>query len=130
MKFFICKYIIVYYIIFCFVFLIAAITIICYNEEMIVVVKNAKVRWLSFMIKFQFNIKNRRLFRLDPTKIILLSFIVVIFGTLLLTFIASNDYVEKQIFTALFTATSATCVTGLVVVDTTAQWSLLGKLSF
>lgn len=83
------------------------------------------------MIKFQFNIKNRRLFRLDPTKIILLSFIVVIFfGTLLLTLpIASNDYVEKADFlTALFTATSATCVTGLVVVDTATQWSLFGQI--
>lgn len=83
------------------------------------------------MIKFQFNIKNRKLFRLDPTKIILLSFIVVIFwGTLLLTLpIASNDNAEKADFlTALFTATSATCVTGLVVVDTAAQWSLFGQI--
>lgn len=83
------------------------------------------------MIKFQFNIKNRRLFRLDPTKIILLSFIMVIFlGTLLLTLpIASNDHIEKADFlTALFTATSATCVTGLVVVDTATQWSLFGQI--
>lgn len=83
------------------------------------------------MIKFQFNIKNRRLFRLDPTKIILLSFIVVIFlGTLLLTLpISSNEHVGKASFlTALFTATSATCVTGLVVVDTAAQWSLFGQI--
>ncbi|WP_344830165.1 hypothetical protein [Nonomuraea dietziae] len=30
--------------------------------------------------------------------------------------------------TALFTATSAVCVTGLVVVDTAAHWSVFGEV--
>lgn len=86
---------------------------------------------IIFYIKFQFNVKNKRLFQLDPTKIILLSFIVVIFfGTLLLTLpVASNINADKISFlTALFTATSATCVTGLVLVDTATQWSLFGQV--
>ncbi|MDQ2085712.1 TrkH family potassium uptake protein [Herbivorax sp. ANBcel31] len=83
------------------------------------------------MIKFQFSVKNRKLFQLEPAKVIVLSFIIVILsGTLLLTLpIASNAHVEKADFlTALFTATSATCVTGLVVVDTGTQWSLFGQI--
>jgi hypothetical protein len=34
----------------------------------------------------------------------------------------------RRAFTSLFTATSATCVTGLVVRDTYTQWSLFGQI--
>lgn len=83
------------------------------------------------MIKFRFNLKNKRFFQLDPTKVIVLSFIVVIFfGATLLTLpIASNPHAGKVNFlTTLFTATSATCVTGLVLVDTATQWSFFGQI--
>ncbi|TYQ16066.1 UNVERIFIED_CONTAM: trk system potassium uptake protein TrkH [Acetivibrio alkalicellulosi] len=83
------------------------------------------------MIKFQFSVKNRRLFQLEPAKVIVLSFfVVIIIGAFLLTLpISSNSNVPRADFlTALFTATSATCVTGLVVVDTATQWSLFGQI--
>jgi trk system potassium uptake protein TrkH len=61
---------------------------------------------------------------------IVLSFaLVILAGTLLLMLpAASRDGQSAGALTALFTATSATCVTGLVVVDTWLSWSLLGQV--
>jgi trk system potassium uptake protein TrkH len=61
---------------------------------------------------------------------IVLSFaLVILAGTLLLMLpAASRDGHSAGALTALFTATSATCVTGLVVVDTWLSWSLLGQV--
>ena len=69
-------------------------------------------------------------FKLSNTKIIVLSFIVVIlFGTLLLSLpISSTSGEWTPPIDAAFTATSATCVTGLVVYDTYTHWSLFGKI--
>ncbi len=82
------------------------------------------------MVKFQYRFKNNKTISLEPTKIIVFSFAAVIFwGAMLLTLpIASNPGQPPASFlTALFTATSATCVTGLVVVDTATQWSIFGQ---
>lgn len=82
------------------------------------------------MVKLQYKFKNNKIISLEPTKIIVFSFMAVIFwGALLLSLpIASNPGQTRVSFlTALFTATSATCVTGLVVVDTATQWSLFGQ---
>ena len=47
---------------------------------------------------------------------------------LLLTLpIASRDGQSAGFFTGLFTATSSTCVTGLILVDTWTQWTLFGQ---
>lgn len=55
--------------------------------------------------------------------------IVIIVGTLLLSLpIANRSNVSPGFINALFTATSATCVTGLVVYDTYTQWTLFGQL--
>ncbi|MHB8992525.1 MAG: TrkH family potassium uptake protein, partial [Chloroflexota bacterium] len=49
-------------------------------------------------------------------------------GTVLLSLPISNrEGVVTPLVTALFTATSAVCVTGLVVVDTKAYWSPFGQ---
>lgn len=66
---------------------------------------------------------------LSPVQVITLSFAaVVLFGTLLLSMpFASRDGVSVPMIDALFTATSASCVTGLVVYDTLAQWSAFGQ---
>jgi len=82
------------------------------------------------MVKLQFKFKSNKIIALEPTKIIVFSFLAVIFwGALLLSLpIASNPGQPHASFlTALFTATSATCVTGLVVVDTATQWSTFGQ---
>lgn len=56
-------------------------------------------------------------------------FLIILCGTfLLMTPAAGRDAGETDFLSALFTATSATCVTGLVVVDTYQHWSLFGQL--
>ena len=55
--------------------------------------------------------------------------ILIIVGSLLLSLpIASNDGERVSFIDAVFTATSASCVTGLVVFDTYTQWSLFGLI--
>lgn len=54
---------------------------------------------------------------------------IIIVGTLLLLLPVSSRSGEScGIRVALFTATSATCVTGLSLVDTFTQWSLFGQI--
>lgn len=54
---------------------------------------------------------------------------IILIGTLLLALpAASNDGKSAGLINALFTATSATCVTGLVVVNTAAHWTVFGKV--
>ena len=71
----------------------------------------------------------KRKIRLSPTQIIALVFIgLILLGTLLLSLpIASRDGVSVGFLPALFTATSATCVTGLTMFDTWTQWNGLGQ---
>lgn len=66
----------------------------------------------------------------SPARVLVLGFAAVIaLGTLLLLIPAATaPGRETDLLTALFTATSATCVTGLVVVDTATHWSWLGHL--
>lgn len=74
--------------------------------------------------------KKNLLKTISPARIIVSSFAVIIFtGTCLLSLpFASNDGRSIGIVDALFTATSATCVTGLVVADTLTQWTLFGQI--
>ena len=66
---------------------------------------------------------------LNPARIVAASFAVLILsGTLLLMLpAASRDGRSAPLLTCLFTATSASCVTGLILVDTWVQWSLFGQ---
>jgi trk system potassium uptake protein TrkH len=66
---------------------------------------------------------------LSSFRIILLGFLGVIgIGTLLLMLpFATRGHESASFMDALFTATSATCVTGLVVHDTAAYWSGFGQ---
>ena len=68
--------------------------------------------------------------KLKPAQIIAIAFLVIIIvGALLLTLpAASRSGKSCGFFPALFTATSATCVTGLVMYDTWQQWSGFGQL--
>lgn len=77
---------------------------------------------------FAYWMKNRPK-SLSATKIIAIAFAAIIFlGACLLNFPAASRSGESSGFlTALFTATSATCVTGLVVQDTWLQWSGFGQ---
>ena len=77
---------------------------------------------------FAYWMKNRPK-SLSATKIIAIAFAAIIFlGACLLNLpVASRSGESSGFLTALFTATSATCVTGLVVQDTWLQWSGFGQ---
>ena len=65
-----------------------------------------------------------------PTQIIAITFaVIILLGAVLLTLpAASRSGVSCGFRPALFTATSATCVTGLVMYDTWTQWSAFGQV--
>ena len=67
---------------------------------------------------------------LNATRIVALSFGgVIAVGTLLLMLpVSSAGGASCGFLTALFTATSATCVTGLALVDTLTGWTFFGQL--
>ena len=67
--------------------------------------------------------------RLNATRLVAGSFaVIILIGTLLLALPVSARSGESQgLFAAFFTATSATCVTGLVVTDTFLSWSPFGQ---
>ena len=71
--------------------------------------------------------KNRPM---NPTRTIAVTFAaIILLGAVLLTLpISSRDGVSCGFRPALFTATSATCVTGLVMYDTWSQWSTFGQV--
>ncbi len=71
----------------------------------------------------------KRLFCFSSTQIILLSFLLVILlGSALLSLPISSANGESVPYVdALFTATTATCVTGLVTMPTFATWSFFGQ---
>ena len=55
--------------------------------------------------------------------------LLILIGTVLLSLpIATKSGQGMGLIDALFTATSATCVTGLVVADTYTNWTLFGQL--
>lgn len=70
-----------------------------------------------------------KLFNIHPTRLIVASFMgVILVGALLLTLpIATASGQSVGFLKALFTSTSAVCVTGLIVEDTATFWSGFGK---
>ena len=68
-----------------------------------------------------------RYFKLNPALLFVSSFfILVALGTLLLL-LPFSTYTNISFIDALFTSTSASCVTGLVVVDTSATFTIWGQ---
>ena len=68
--------------------------------------------------------------RVSPARVIIVGFLLLILlGTALLMLpFSTRQWGGASFFDALFTATSATCVTGLVVRDTASCWSGFGQL--
>ena len=71
----------------------------------------------------------RKMDRITPAQIIILGFLFLIaVGTVLLMLpVSTSGPGGASFLDALFTATSATCVTGLVVQDTALYWSPFGQ---
>lgn len=73
---------------------------------------------------------NKRIKSLSPVQVIVFSFVlIIVIGTflLLLPFSTKNPK-ENNFFTALFTAVSCTCVTGLSLHDTWSYFSFFGQV--
>ncbi|MFA4844323.1 MAG: TrkH family potassium uptake protein [Candidatus Margulisiibacteriota bacterium] len=70
------------------------------------------------------------MFKIRPSLIIVISFLLVILtGAILLSLpLASSQGTTTNFLDAYFTANSATCVTGLVTLDTGTHFSLFGKI--
>ena len=68
--------------------------------------------------------------KLSHIRVITLGYLImIVIGTALLMLpAATRDGSSAGPVTALFTATSASCVTGLVLKDTATYWSLFGQL--
>jgi trk system potassium uptake protein TrkH len=67
----------------------------------------------------------------SPTRTLIASFLVLIFsgaGLLMLPAASAPDKESLSFVDALFTATSGTCVTGLIVKDTGGDFSLMGQV--
>ncbi len=77
----------------------------------------------KFLAKF--NLK-----KISGGQMIVFGFLLIVFtGALILTLpICSQNRVWTPFIDALFTSTSAVCVTGLIVVPTGTYWSLLGQI--
>lgn len=82
--------------------------------------------WLGYAKRVQ----SDKMINLNPAQVLALGFSgVILLGALLLDLpIASKSFESVGFVNALFTATSAVCVTGLVVVDTATHWTLFGQL--
>ncbi len=66
---------------------------------------------------------------MTPSRVLVLGFaMLILLGALILTLpLATQDGKGLHILNAIFTATSAVCVTGLVVVDTATTFTLFGQ---
>lgn len=73
---------------------------------------------------------NKILKKLSPAQTIIISFLlVIILGAILLYLPCSHiEGIKVSFLDALFTATSAVCVTGLTTLITASTWTLFGKL--
>lgn len=72
--------------------------------------------------------KRTRKFKFPASAVVALSFLIMIlFGTAMLTMPFATRSGKIDFMNAFFTATSATCVTGLIVQDTLAHWSGFGQ---
>ena len=68
--------------------------------------------------------------RFSPSQTLVIGFfLIIVVGSLLLCLpISSKSGSFTPFFDCLFTATSATCVTGLVIYDTFAHWNIFGQI--
>ena len=92
-------------------------------ERKVTELKSLRERWYRFCC-------GRRSGHLSATRIIALTFLgIILLGALLPTLpVASRSGESCGFFPALFTATSATCVTGLTLFDTWTQWNGFGQV--
>lgn len=112
--------------------LVLGFLLLFYNAKFVVFFLLIRQTWyiIQFLLFRAFDGRLYKLLTENPPITVMLSFILVIFvGTILLMMPASSA--QGQVTApvdALFIATSATCVTGLVVVDVSSHFSLFGQI--
>jgi trk system potassium uptake protein len=65
---------------------------------------------------------------INPIRLLIFSFLLVIFSGTLLLMLPNATYKGISFIDALFTSTSAVCVTGLIVVDTATYYTQFGQI--
>jgi len=87
------------------------------------------IRLFRFCSRIKLSEKLVSLLGLKPAQLLIVSFLMTILvGTFLLTLpISTKSGISLGFVDALFTATSATCVTGLIVKDTGSFFSIFGQ---
>lgn len=82
---------------------------------------------LTFIREFSEQNINYKRTILNPAQLFILSFLVIILLGSLLLMLPNATYNGISFLDALFTSTSAVCVTGLIVVDTSSYFTHLGQ---
>ncbi len=119
-------------VIFDLILLVAGLALLSFNARFVIFF--LLIRQTYFILDFiLFRFSKGRIYKLlagNPPVSVMLSFMLVIFiGTILLMLpVASTQNRVTPFVDALFTSTSATCVTGLIVVDTGKYFSQFGQL--
>lgn len=87
----------------------------------------ASLLFVLFLFEFsRFDVKNLTLL-LNPAQLFIFSFAFIILAGAALLELPNATTVPISFVDALFTSTSAICVTGLIVVDTATRFTVLGK---
>jgi trk system potassium uptake protein TrkH len=82
---------------------------------------------LTFIREFSEQNINYKRTVLNPAQLFIISFLGIIFLGTLLLMLPNATYSGISFLNALFTSTSAVCVTGLIVVDTASYFTFLGQ---
>ena len=93
-----------------------------------------KINWVEFAV-FLTLIRelaeqkiNYKRISFNPAQLFIISFIIIILLCTLLLLLPNSTVHGINLLDALFTATSAVCVTGLAVVDTSSEFTTLGQI--
>ncbi|MBI9040991.1 MAG: ATPase [Lutibacter sp.] len=82
---------------------------------------------LTFIREFSEQNINYKRTLLNPAQLFIISFLAIIFLGALLLMLPNATYTGISFINALFTSTSAVCVTGLIVVDTSNYFTQFGQ---
>jgi trk system potassium uptake protein TrkH len=118
-----------------FIYIFNRFSVVRTDNPLIFVYSRIFLALILILIFIKFIIRIERLrdifrsFRVSPAQIILVSFAtIILLGSFLLYLPYSRaEGVELNYIDALFTSTSAVCVTGLIVVDTGTAFSRIGQ---
>lgn len=95
-----------------------------FMNKMIYVYLAALIYFVREFSTVEFNFKNQYL---NPAQLFITSFLLIILGGTALLMLPKATHEGISLLDALFTSTSAVCVTGLIVVDTGSYFTLFGQ---